>query len=196
MIKKPITCCDSVIKCPRNCLRKSTIVKNSNAANYVNESVNNVVNCSCSFFTSASGFVCQLVHYNKSVHKHISSNVVNKPTPSVDARETLCTIVKCKNKFYDVWIQFVILFLLVTLNYGYLSFNIDCYYFKANFIINNLTACLIFIKYHIYYFSDCIGKMFFKVLFFYSNLYQCFLISIHFFLVCKLVSILSFTKSL
>ena len=77
----------------------------------------------------------------------------------------------------------------------YLSFNIDCYYLKANFIVNNLTACLIFIKYHIYNFSDCIGKIFFKVLFFYSNLYQCFLISIHFFLVCKLASILSFTKS-
>ena len=195
MIKKPITCCDSVIKCPRNCLRKSTIVKNSNAANYVNESVNNVVNCSCSFFTSSSGFVCQLVRFNKSVHKHISSSVVNKPTPSVDASKTLCAIVKCKNKFYDVWIQFLILFLLVTLNYGYLSFNIDCYYLKANFIVNNLTAFLIFIKYHIYNFIDCIGKIFFKV-FFYSNLYQCFLIKIHFFLICKLVSILSFTKSL
>ena len=46
-----------------------------------------------------------------------------------------------------------------------------------------------------YNFSDCIGKIFFKVLFFYSNLNQCFLISIHFFLVCKLPSILSFTKS-
>ena len=52
-----------------------------------------------------------------------------------------------------------------------------------------------FIKYHIYNFSDCVGKMFSKVLFFYSNLYQCFLSSIHFFLVCKLSSILSFTKS-
>ena len=52
-----------------------------------------------------------------------------------------------------------------------------------------------FIKYYIYNFSDCIGKILFKVLFFYSNLYQCFLISIHFFLVCKLASILSFTKS-
>ena len=76
----------------------------------------------------------------------------------------------------------------------YLSFNIDCYYLKANFIVNNLTACLIFIKYHIYNFSDCIGKISFKVLFFYSNLYQCFLISIHCFLVYKIVSILSFTK--
>ena len=123
MIKKPITCCDSAIKCPCNCLRKSTIVKISNAVNYVSESVNNVVNCSQSFFTSSSGFVCQLVRFNKSVHKHISSSVVNKPTPSVDASETLCTIVKCKNKFYDVWIQFLILFLLViTLNYGYIPF--------------------------------------------------------------------------
>ena len=52
-----------------------------------------------------------------------------------------------------------------------------------------------FIKNYIYNFSDCIGKILFKVLFFYSNLYQCFLISIHFFLVCKLASILSFTKS-
>ena len=129
-------------------------------------------------------------------HKQISSSVVNKPTPSVDASKTLCAIVKCKTKFYDVWIQFLILFLLVTLSYGYLSFNMDCYYLKANTTVNNLTTCLIFIKYHIYNFSDCIGKIFFKVLFFYSNLYQCFLISIHFFLVCKLVSILSFTKSL
>ena len=71
----------------------------------------------------------------------------------------------------------------------------DCYYLKANTTVNNLTTSLIFIKTHIYNFSDCIGKIFFKVLFFYSNLYQCFLISIHFFLVCKLASILSFTKS-
>ena len=42
------------------------------------------------------------------------------------------------------------LFLLVTSNYGYLSFNIDCYYLKANTIANNLTECLILIKYHIY----------------------------------------------
>ena len=34
------------------------------------------------------------------------------------------------------------------------------------------------------------GKILFKVLSFYSNLYQCFLISIHSFLVCKLASIL------
>ena len=140
------SCCDPVIKRPRKCLRKSTIVKNRNAVNYVSESVNNVVNCSRSFSTSSSGFVCQPVRFNKSVHKHISSSVVNKPTPSVDASKTLCAIVKCKNKFYDVWIQFLILFLLVTLNYGYLSFKIDCYNLKANTIVNNLTACLIFIK--------------------------------------------------
>ena len=70
-------------------------------------------------------------------------------------------------KYYKL----LILFLLVTLNYSYLSFNIDCYYLKANNILNSLTACLIFIKYHIYNFSDCIWKIFFKVLFSYSNLY-------------------------
>ena len=190
VIKKPTTCRDSVMKRPRKCLRESTIVKNRNAVNYVSESVNNVVNCSRSFSTSSSGFVCQPFRFNKSVHKHIISSVVNKPTPSVDASETLYTIVKCKNKFYDVWIQFLILFLLVTLSYGYLSFNLGCYYLKANTTVNNLATCLIFIKYYIYNFSDCIGKILFKVLFFYSNLYQCFLISIHFFLVCKLASIL------
>ena len=163
--------------------------------NYVSEPVNSVVNCSCSFSTSSSVFVCQPVCFNKSFHKHISSSVANKPTPSVDVSATFCTTVKCKNKFYDVWILFLILFSLVTLNYGYLSFNIDCYYLKANTIVNNLTACLIFIKYHTYNFSDCIGKIFSSVLFFYSNLYQCFLSSIHFSLVCKLISILSFTKS-
>ena len=136
------SCCDPVIKRPRKCLRKSTIVKNRNAVNYVSESVNNVVNCSRSFSTSSSGFVCQPVRFNKSVHKHISSSVVNKPTTSVDASETF----KRKYEFYDVWIQFLILFLLVTLNYGYLSFKIDCYNLKANTIVNNLTACLIFIK--------------------------------------------------
>ena len=195
VIKKPITCRDSVIKRPRKCLRKSTIVKNRNAVNYVSESVNNVVNCSRSFPSSSSGFLRQPVRFNKSVHKHISSSVVNKPTPSVDASKTLCAIVKCKTEFYDVWIQFLILFLLVTLSYGYLSFNLGCYYLKANTTVNNLATCLTFIKYYIYNFSDCIGKILFKVLFFYSNLYQCFLISIHFFLVCKLASILSFTKS-
>ena len=172
VIKKPITCRDSIIKRPRRCLRKSTIVKNRNAVNYVSESVN-VVNCSRSFPTSSSGFVCQPVRFNKSVHKHISSSVVNKATPSVDASETLCAIVRCKNKFYDVWIQFLILFLLVTLNYGYLSFNMDCYYLKVNTTVNNLT-CLILIKHHIYNFSDCIDKIFFKVLFFLYKLIPMF----------------------
>ena len=169
--KKTITCRDSVIKRPRKCLCKSTIVKNRNVVNYVSESVNNVVSCSRSFPTSSSGFVCQPGCFNKSVHKHISSSVVNKPTPFVDASETLCAVVKYKNKFYDVWILFLILFLLVTLNYGYLSFNMDCYYLKANTTVNNLTTCLIFIKYHIYNFSDYVGRMFFKVSFFYPNLY-------------------------
>ena len=76
VIKKPITCRDSIIKRPRKCLRKSTIVKNRNAVNYVSESVNNVVNCSRSFPTSSSGFVRQPVHFNKSVHNHISSSVL------------------------------------------------------------------------------------------------------------------------
>ena len=58
VIKKAITCCDSVIKCPRKCLHKSAIIKNRNAVNYVRESVDNVVNCSRSFPTSSSGFVC------------------------------------------------------------------------------------------------------------------------------------------
>ena len=166
---KPITCRDSIIKRHRKRLRKSTIVKNHNAVNYFSELVNNVVNCSRSFSISSSGFVCQPVRFNKSVHKHISSSVVNKPIPSVDAGETFCTTVKYKNKFYDVWIEFLILLLLVTLNYGYLSFNIDCYYLKANTIVNNLTVCLTFIKYHIYNFSDCLGKISFKVSSFYSN---------------------------
>ena len=91
----------------------------------------------------------------------------------------------------DTKITFVYNF-VAPLNYGYLSFNIDCYYLKGNTIVNNLTACLIFIKYHIYNFSNFTGKIFFKVLFFCSNLYQCFLINNHFSLVCKLVSILSF----
>ena len=59
VIKKPITCRDSVIKRPRKCLRKSTIVKNRNTVNYVSESVN-VVNCSRSFPTSSSGFFVNL----------------------------------------------------------------------------------------------------------------------------------------
>ena len=105
VIKKPIICRDSVIKRPRKCLRKSTIVKNRNAVNYVSESVN-VVHCSRSFPRSSSGFVRQLVRFNKSVHKHITSSVVIKPTPSVEASKTLCAIAKCKNKFYNVWIVF------------------------------------------------------------------------------------------
>ena len=109
----------------------------------------------------------------------------NNPIPSANANETFCTIVKCNNTFYDLWIQFLILLSLVTLNYGYLSCNRDCYYLKAITIENNLTACLIFIKHHIHNFSDCLGKIFFVVLFFYSNLYKCFLISIHLCLVCS-----------
>ena len=35
---------------------------------------------------------------------HISPNVVNKTIPSVDASETFCTIVKSKNKFYQLLI--------------------------------------------------------------------------------------------
>ena len=128
VIKKPITCCDPVIKRPRKCLRKSTIVKNHNAVNYVSESANNVVNCSRSFPSSSSDFLRQPVQFNKSVHKQISSSVVNKPTLSVDASKTLHAIGKCKTEFYDVWIQFLNLFLLVTLSYGYLSFNLGCYY--------------------------------------------------------------------
>ena len=153
------SCCDPVIKRPRKCLRKSTIVKNRKAVNYVSESVNNIVNCSRSFPSSSSGFLFQPVRFNKSVHKHISSSIVNKPTLSVDASKRLCAIAKYKTKFYDVWIQFSILFLLVTLSCGYLSFNLGCYYLKANTTVNNLATCLIFMKYYIYNFSDCIGKI-------------------------------------
>ena len=64
--------------------------------NYVNEPVNNVVNYS-SFSTSSSGYVNLLVLINQVLH----TSVVNKPIPSVNASETFCTIVKCKNKFYD-----------------------------------------------------------------------------------------------
>ena len=63
--------------------------------NYVSEPVNN-----------CSGFACQPVRFNKPVYKQISSNVVNKPIPSVDASETFCAIVKCKNKFYDYGYHF------------------------------------------------------------------------------------------
>ena len=93
--------------------------------NYVSESINNVVNFSGSFSTTFSGFICQPVRFNKSLPKHITSSVVNKPNPSADAGETLCTIVKCKNKFYDEWMQCLILFLLVTLSDGYHLFNVD-----------------------------------------------------------------------
>ena len=91
-----------------------------------------------------------------------------------------------------VWTQFLILFSLVTLNYVYRSFDIDCFNLETDAIVNNLTICLIFIKHHIYDFSDCIGKIVFKVLFFYSNLHQCFLINVHFTLLFKLVSKLQF----
>ena len=174
VIKKPITCHCSVMKLPCKCLRKSTILKDRNAMNYVSEPVKRVVNCSRSTSTSSSGFVCQPVRFNKSVHKHVSSWVVNKPILSVNPRETFRTIVKCRNKFYDVWVQFLILFSLVSLNYGYLSFNIDCYYLKANTIVNNLTVCLIFVKYHIYNFSDCLSKICFRVFIFLLKLIPVF----------------------
>ena len=61
VIKKPITCCNSVIKRPRKWLRKRTIAKNRNAVNYVSKPVNNVVNFSRSISKSSSGFVCQTV---------------------------------------------------------------------------------------------------------------------------------------
>ena len=96
--KKPITCCNSVIKHPRKCLPKNTIVKTLNAVNYVCESVDNGVNCSHYFSTSSSGFVCQPVRFNKSIHKHVSSSIFNKPTLSVHANETFCTITKCEKK--------------------------------------------------------------------------------------------------
>ena len=73
--------------------------------------------------------------------------------------------------------------------------DIDCYYLKVNITVNNLATCLIFVRYHIYDFSNCLRKIFFKF-FFYSNLYCCFLVSIYFCLICKLVLILSITKSL
>ena len=110
VIKKPITCCDSVIKRPHKCPCKNTIVKNRNTVNYVCEPANNAVNCSRSFSTSSSVFVCHPVRFNKPVHKYIRSSVVNKPTPSVDTSATFCTIVKFKNKFYDVWIVFNFIF--------------------------------------------------------------------------------------
>ena len=36
-----------------------------------------------------------------------------------------------------------------------------CCYLKGSTIVNNLTACLIFIKSHTYNVSGCIGKVFF-----------------------------------
>ena len=58
VIKKPIACRDSEIK------------RHRKAANYVSKLSSNVVNCYRSFSTSSSGFVCQSVCFNKSVHKH------------------------------------------------------------------------------------------------------------------------------
>ena len=78
VISKSIACGDFVIKCPRKCLCNSTIVKkNHKVANYVSEPVNNVVYCSRSTSMSSGGFVRQPVCFNKSVHKHLSSSVVN-----------------------------------------------------------------------------------------------------------------------
>ena len=71
VIKKPITFRDSVIKRPGKCLRKKI------AVNHVSKSVNKVVNCSRSFSSSSSAFVCQTFRFNRSVHKHISSSVIN-----------------------------------------------------------------------------------------------------------------------
>ena len=61
-------------------------------------------------------------------------------------------------------------FSLVILNYGYLSCDINCYYLKSSATVNNLTACLIFVKYHIYKFSNFLSKVFFRALFLYLNL--------------------------
>ena len=58
VIKKPIACRDSEIK------------RHRKAVNYVSKLSSNVVNCYRSFSTSSSGFVCQSVRFNKSVHKH------------------------------------------------------------------------------------------------------------------------------
>ena len=66
--------------------------------NYVSEPVNNVVNCSLSTYTSSIGFVCQPIHF-KSVHKHISSSVFNKPIPSFNASETFCTELNVRTNF-------------------------------------------------------------------------------------------------
>ena len=62
VISKPITCRDSVIKCPRKCLRKNTVVKkNRNVVNYVREPVNNAVNCSRSTSMNSSGYCCIII---------------------------------------------------------------------------------------------------------------------------------------
>ena len=58
-------------------------------------------------------------------------------------------------------------FSLVILNYGYLSCD---YYLKSSATVNSLTACLIFIKYHIYKSSNFLSKVFFRALFLYLNL--------------------------
>ena len=98
VMKKSITCRDSIIKRPHKCLRKSTALKNRNAVNYFNEPVKNVVNCSRSISTSSGGLVCQPVRF-KSVHKHVNSSIVAKPIPSFNFSETFCTIVNVKTSF-------------------------------------------------------------------------------------------------
>ena len=65
---KSITCGDSITQCPGKCLCKSSIVKNKNVVNFVNESINNVVNCSYSTSMSSRGFYL----FQKYVHKCIS----------------------------------------------------------------------------------------------------------------------------
>ena len=52
---KSITCGDSITQCPGKCLCQSSIVKNSNVVNFVNESINNVVNFSYSTSMSSRG---------------------------------------------------------------------------------------------------------------------------------------------
>ena len=94
VICNSITCCDTVITCPRKSLCKITIVKNRNVVNYVSEPINNVVNCSRSTSMSSSIFIRQPVRFNKFVHKHVSSNFVNKLIPSVNVSETFCTMFK------------------------------------------------------------------------------------------------------
>ena len=69
-ISTPITCCDSIIKCPCKCLLMSTIIKNHKIENSVSEPADTAVNCSCSTSMSSSGFAHQPVCFNKSFHKH------------------------------------------------------------------------------------------------------------------------------